>query len=224
MTRLSFAKARVAASIGACFLAAVAGSANAAVAYRIGYDEGASSVGVNAAAAAAAFDASLGAHRLIDFESALPADVTVAGGEIVSGFGCAPALCGFNTTAGGSRAYSGRSQTVTFSFAQPISAFGAYFTGVELADTVAFNDGSAQGTVIPGVLGVGGVSFVGFTDAGKSFSSVSVTLRQGTLGDHIGIDDVRFAATVPEPGEWALLGAGLAGLVLLGRRAGRERR
>ena len=199
-------------------LAALSGGANAAVAYYVGYDQGASSVGPLAATAAARFDAAVGAHSLIDFESALPASLTLAGGAVVGNFGCDPATCGFNTTVGGSMAYAGASNPVTFTFASPVSAFGAYFTGLDLANHIAFNDGTAQGTMIPGAFGIGGVAFVGFTDFGKSFSSVTITLREGQFGDRIGIDDVRFAAAVPEPGTWALMGLGLAGLGALRRR------
>ena len=50
---------------------------------------------VNSLAAAAAFDSVAGAISIVDFESALPPNVTITGGSTTNNSGCG-ALCGFN--------------------------------------------------------------------------------------------------------------------------------
>ena len=138
---------------------------------------------------------------------------------------------GYNTTAGGSRflrivpdTAQGSTATAQFSFATPVASFGAYFTGLGTASgnlTIQFNDGSNQSIPITGSSS-GGVQFFGFTDAGKSISSVSAVLSN-VIGsrDIYGIDDVRFAL-VPEPAGMTLLL--LAGSALVSARRPRHRR
>jgi hypothetical protein len=55
---------------------------------------------VNSSAKAAEFSAVAGCLNLVDFESPVPADVTITGGSTTNDSGCG-ALCGFNTTPGG---------------------------------------------------------------------------------------------------------------------------
>jgi hypothetical protein len=185
----------------------------------------------------------LGATSLITFESAplgsfshltVAPGVTINGSDInganqtirnTSGFPIAPTLDGYNTTPGGAFFVEMLGGTLTFSFATPIQAFGAYFSGVQnfTTDTVSFNDGTSQVINIPetGTNGfTGALDFVGFTDAGASISSVTV-FAGNNAWDAIGVDDVLFgpvSTSVPEPFTLSIFGAGAAGAVALRRR------
>ena len=70
----------------------------------------------------------------------------------------------------------------------------------------------------------GGVTFVGFTDPGKSISSVTITASvAGSGADFIGVDDVtyesgRSASPVPEPSTITLLGSATLGVFSLIRQ------
>jgi hypothetical protein len=187
----------------------------------------------------------LGATSLINFETAplgsfsnltVAPGVTINGSDIslanqtirdMSNFPGAPTLDGYNTTPGGANFLEMQGGTLTFTFASPIQAFGAYFSGVQnfTTDTVNFSDGTSQVLNIPedGTSGsIGALDFVGFTDAGASISSV--TIFAGNNGfDDIGVDDVLFgpvASTtpVPEPFTLSLFGAGVVGAAALRRR------
>lgn len=195
----------------------------------------------NSNAAAASFDTAagaLGTVNKIDFESAPEGgfssmgvapgvNCTLSNTLIGSGiFDLGTEHTGFNTTAGGKnfvRAIpidpnSAQRPIVTFDFAEPIQAFGAYLTGVGslFATTkVKFNDGSDQEFTLTGDKD-GGALFFGLTDPTRSISSISFT--QGTwlpyVSDSFGVDDVRYVPTagaVPEPGTLGLLVGGLLG-------------
>ncbi len=205
----------------------------------------------NSAAAATALDAAvagLGGGSLVDFESAPLGsftNLTIAPGVTISGtdlngqpqtirnttdFPPAPTLDGYNTTSGGSTFVEVIGGTLTFNFATPVYAFGAYFSGIQTAffpDVVTFSDGTAQSILIPGTgtnNSVGALSFVGFTDAGKAITSITLNAGSASLGaDAIGVDDVRFAvAAVPETATWAMMivGFGAVGAGLRRRRQG----
>jgi hypothetical protein len=136
-----------------------------------------------------------------------------------------PSLAGYNTTVGGANYLNLLGGTATFSFSTPITAFGAYFTGVQTAFgtvTLSFNDGTGQTVTVPAEPDdSGGVSFVGFTDAGHTISSVTVTSGSGGASDYIGLDDVRFTLVpIPEPSTVALLAG--AGVLLACAGSGRR--
>ncbi|MBD1832612.1 PEP-CTERM sorting domain-containing protein [Cyanobacteria bacterium FACHB-472] len=185
----------------------------------------------NSDAVAAKFDTAaggLGKINLIDFESAplgnfsslivapgVIATLTNTGSEVYAGItsGSPFSRLGFNTTAGGEQflrvvpTFSISTATVNFSFANPIQAFGAYFTDLETGFfgslNVLFNDGTSQVLSIIGNIG-GGSQFFGFTDAGQSIASVSLQVNNfnSDRRDIFGIDDIRYVATsesVPEP-------------------------
>jgi hypothetical protein len=190
--------------------------------------------GPNSTAAAASFDAAaalLGNVSIITFESAPLGSftsLTVAPGVTISGtnidgtnhsindtFDASfPSLDGYNTTPGGSNFVEEMGGALVFTFATPIQFFGAFLSGVQdfVQDTYTFSDGSSETVDVPETgtsSSVGELAFVGFTDAGKSITSV--TINAGTNGfDDIGVDDVRYQSSplsspVPEPGSVALL-------------------
>lgn len=203
----------------------------------------------NSNAAAASFAtaaAGIGTLGLINFESApLGAfgSLTVAPGVVVSGptglsinnvpnFPTAPSVDGFNTTPAGAKyveeSVVGGGNTVTFTFSSPIQFFGVYLTGLQgnfAQDTINFNDGSPQ-TILAlqtGTSGsLGAVNFVGFTDAGKSITSVTINTGTPAGYDFIGVDDVVYqvaaSTPVPEPATLTLTALGLAAVARRYRR------
>ena len=231
-------------TLGASLLAFALVPAGASVVTFTGEDlnAGPGSAHPNSSAAAANFDAAaalIGTSSIINFEGVAVGaynSITVAPGVTLSGityqgnqqqimnspdFPAGPALGGFNTTIGGSHYADELGGTLTFTFATPTQFFGTYLTGVQTAfyqDTITFSDGTSQTINVPGVgtdNSDGALDFVGFTDAGKLISSVTINAGPSPASgaDAIGIDDVRYqtvpaVAATPEPGSLFLVGTG----------------
>jgi PEP-CTERM motif len=218
--------------------------ADAGVVIYSGFDTGAESnqPRPNSDATAKSFDAAaalLGPKTLVDFENAplgeftnltIAPGVTISGADINSNpqtIRDAPLNpsktldIGYNTTPGGSHFVSLYGGTLTFTFAQGIQAFGAYLTGVQLdSEVLTFNDGTSQTIPIPNP--DTGAMFLGFTDVGKSITSITLNVQVGVKGDLVGVDDVRWvpagAHVVPEPSALSLIAVGLAGIAAAARR------
>jgi len=226
-------------ALSACGLLAAtltAAPANAAVVVYSGYDANATSISTKPKADAAhnaylAAVAGLGDTHLATFENGPVgafASYDLGGGATLTGLDigkknqtirssplCQFSACGGNTTVGGKNFLFINGGTATFSFANPIQAFGAYFTGAQFSGlTLTFDDGAAQSVGVPGFFGA---DYVGFTDVGRQIRQVTFTSR----GDFMSIDDVSFTlSAAPEPATWALMisGFGMAGASLRARR------
>jgi hypothetical protein len=138
-----------------------------------------------------------------------------------------PALGGFNITPAGFNYADMQGGTLTFTFATPTQFFGAFLTGIQTAffqDTFTFSDGTTETINVPGAgtaNNMGATDFVGFTDAGKSISSVTINAGTATSGfDAIGVDGVEYqrVAAAPEPDSMLLVFSGCAGLGMMYRR------
>ena len=201
------------------------------------------------AAAAASFAAAaglIGTVSTVTFEgaplgsfsslSAAPG-VTVTGTDFngnnqtirnTSNFPVAPTLDGYNTTSGGANFVEMVGGTLTFTFATPTQFFGAYFTGVQNffpGEDVTFSDGTSELINVPEAStsgSVGALDFVGFTDAGKSISSITINAGSPAAGfDDIGVDDVSYQGPIslsPEPDSVVLVITGCLSLAAAVRR------
>ena len=211
------------AMMGAAAFALSTGAAFSAPIVFTGYDAGAASLGAASSAllASNAFSVATSGATLVTFETPLPPSFSFSAGAITSNSTCAPALCGFNTTSGGSffhlvAASTGVGNSVTYNFSDPVDAFGAYFSGWQVGtQTLTYTDSS----VVVLDMGAadesaGGIRFFGFLDSGASISSVTYTRN----GDVVSVDDVRFRATVPEPTAFALLSLALVVLGFVRRK------
>ena len=213
----------------------ITASANASPIVFNGIDTGANSTDPrpNTIAAASDFDAAagaLGTLNTIDFEDAplgiftslLVAPGVNLGTTISYQIRNTPVLLpdrlfGYNTTVGGSNFLQAGYEYTTFTFSTPIQAFGFNISGVQNAgETLTFSDGSSQTVNIPDP-GGSGVQFLGFTDANQQISSITVF----SGADAIGIDDVRYVMSVPEPTSSVLVVLGLLG-VAFGRNGTRR--
>lgn len=211
-------------------VASSTGSAQA-VTY-IGADNAVTSLAqmVNAQAAAANFLAVAGNLNTVDFDTPIPANLTITGGTTTNVATCGGGVCGFNTTAGGGFFRSVVGGSVTFTFLNPVDAFGFFVNGLQTElvsqQTINYLDGSAVSRTInfPSATNGGG-AFVGFIDFGQLISSVTFNAQN----DILGFDDLRFgrsannpteppSTTVPEPSTYALMAAGLAAVFAVRRK------
>ncbi|MGI4788802.1 MAG: hypothetical protein ACRYFS_08125 [Janthinobacterium lividum] len=125
---------------------------------------------------------------------------------------------GYNTTPNGANYLFLDNTQATFTFTQPIQAFGAYLTGVQLdGETITLSDGSVISIPNPGL--TGGCQFLGFTDPGKTITSVTIN----PYGDAIGVDDIQYVTNpVPEASTTVsfglLLALGMGGVVITARK------
>ena len=177
--------------------------------------------------------------QLSDFD-ALAAGDPVSGGAgfslSVSAGGDSPVVAsGFWTTSGAN--YLGLNNvdgqflsgdTLTFTFARPVAAFGLYVIGgADLANpafgdvgvTMAAGASSVTTSKLPAQTdGQGSYAFfLGFVGQGSTLSSVVLTGFSPGLLEYA-VDDVRLASAVPEPANAWLLAAGLLGLATWRRR------
>ncbi len=187
----------------------------------------------SAAAAFAAAAGALGGITTITFEGAPLgpfSNLPVAPGVTINGdnyggntlyvsntpnFPTAPALDGFNTTPGGAYYVELIGGNLVFTFAVPTQFFGAYFTGIQpgfFSDYLSFTDSNGLQTVSVSnpTAYDGGVTFVGFVDAGELITSVTFVSGGPGYGDFSGIDDVSYQ-TIPEPSSLTLVGVAIAG-------------
>lgn len=210
----------------AASLTAACMSAQAVPVTYIGADNNVTSLAqmVNSTAAAASFDSVAGSISVVDFESALPANLNITGGSTTNNSGCGP-LCGFNTSAGGSMFRLVYGGSVTFSFTNPVDSFGFYVNGLQTnlvpQQTIVYTDGSSVTTTLNMPSSTdGGGAFFGFIDFGNMISSVTFN----ATNDILGFDDLRFGraehnpTSVSEPETLALLGLGLLGLGIARRK------
>lgn len=186
--------------------------------------------------------ASLGPASTLTFES-LPvgnstnlqpsADVSVVLSGVDSGFNTIDTvlgvvgeteIVGYNNTVGGTKfvrvapAFGAGTALASFTYAQPIQAWGAFITGLGTAAGNLFIEFVGVNGQTFSVVGSqsGGTAYFGFVDSSASIVEVRLSLRNvsGTR-DIFGIDDVR-SVRVPGPFAGSLLC--IAGVALAGSR------
>ncbi len=211
---------------------AVPTAAHAQLTTFVGFDANANAPGANAIASRNAFILATGGAVEVDFEANLPTNPTLLGTtflhkNVPRGSG---ALYGANTTPGGDWFLEMNGGTLVMNFASPLDYFGAYFGGVQFANSLTFTDINGDQTVpFPENERRGGFAFLGFASAGSSISSITLD----ATSDVMSMDDMIFGgssapapnpgtpvADVPEPGMFALM---LAGLSIIGVRRARIR-
>jgi hypothetical protein len=112
---------------------------------------------------------------------------------------------------------------VTFTFTEPIKAFGVMTTdaldgGIATAELILSTNGGDSMVVASGSLTTGLEIFVGLI-ADTPFTEVTLTVTDmPSGGDGIGFDEVRFGTVVPLPAAVWLFGSGVIGLIGLARR------
>lgn len=135
-------------------------------------------------------------------------------------------ILGFNTTPSIGKHYRLWSDvdttpaSVTFTFATPVNAFGAFFTGVgtSFGDTsIKWTTSLGTNTLGLGEFPTGSVQFCGFIDS-ELFTSVTIEIAPeagGAIDDVLGVDDAFYANCnpVPEPGTMAALAVGALALI-----------
>jgi hypothetical protein len=146
-----------------------------------------------------------------------------ATGWNITGAQSAGNTCSIDTTA----SLCGNSISVlTFTFANAISSFGASFSSmnddIQRTQFELFNGATLIATLTPPIVSGQVDQFYGFVaGAGQSITSLRTKY---VAGDAFGIDNVAIvsAAKVPEPGNLALMGLGLLGLVFARRRTAKH--
>ena len=105
-----------------------------------------------------------------------------------------------------------------FLFSSPVSALGMYLVDIELAGVLRLNlvgGGTLTRSLL--VASSGNRQYLGVVFASNAIASATLDINSG---EGVTIDDLSVGAiaAVPEPGTWALLATGLAGLGALARR------
>lgn len=112
---------------------------------------------------------------------------------------------------------------VTFTFAQPTTAFGVMTTdaldgGIVSAEFILSTNGGDSSIVASGSLPTGLEIFVGLI-SDTPFTEVTFTVTAMPAGgDGIGFDEVRFGTVVPVPAAVWLFGFGLISLIGIARK------
>jgi hypothetical protein len=105
-------------------------------------------------------------------------------------------------------------------FTTPISSISMVVAGVSPVDELQTRIWVYSGATLLGTVGTQDVSNL-TTQQTLSFASntpiTSVAVRPGTYFDYVAVDNISFQP-VPEPGTWALMALGLAGVAGIARR------
>ncbi len=106
-------------------------------------------------------------------------------------------------------------------FSTVVTSVSADFASVATGSDVALY--AFDGTVLVGKA-TGGANYGQFLLSVSAPSITSVVMTPGSYDDWVAVDNISFAQAVPEPAEFALMGMGLAALVLYRRKAASEAR